>query len=72
MAGKMIAVSVVYGGAGPHFLSEDLEHYVAGQVSVKAAVASVTDDEIGKALQEVRTVQHLNPGQKYFFFISTI
>ncbi|XP_076737568.1 G2/M phase-specific E3 ubiquitin-protein ligase-like [Maylandia zebra] len=53
LAGKMIAVSVVHGGPGPHFLSEELVHYLAGQTSVKATVASVTDDDIGKALQEI-------------------
>ncbi|CAI5660697.1 unnamed protein product [Oreochromis niloticus] len=52
LAGKMIAVSVVHGGPGPHFLSEELVHYLAGQTSVKATVASVTDGDIGKALQE--------------------
>lgn len=62
LAGKMIAVSVVHGGPGPHFLSEELVHYLAGQTSVKATVASVTDDDIGKALQEVRTAQDLNAG----------
>ena len=30
LAGKMITVSVVHGGRGPHFLSEDLVHYLAG------------------------------------------
>ena len=54
LAGKMIAVSIVHGGPGPHFLSEDLVHYLAGQPSFKATVNSITDEEIGKALQEVR------------------
>ncbi|KAL3968991.1 E3 ubiquitin-protein ligase [Sarotherodon galilaeus] len=40
LAGKMIAVSV-------------LVHYLAGHTSVKATVASVTDGDIGKALQEI-------------------
>ncbi|XP_041852944.1 G2/M phase-specific E3 ubiquitin-protein ligase-like [Melanotaenia boesemani] len=53
MAGKMIAVSVVHGGPGPHFRSEDLVHYLAGQASFKATVASVTDEDIGKVLQEI-------------------
>lgn len=54
LAGKMIAVSVVHGGPGPHFLSEDLVHYLAGQPSFKATNNLITDEEIGKALQEVR------------------
>lgn len=50
----MIAVSVVHGGPGPHFLSQDLVHYLVGQPSFKATVDSITDEEIGKALKEVR------------------
>ncbi|KAK1892533.1 G2/M phase-specific E3 ubiquitin-protein ligase [Dissostichus eleginoides] len=53
LAGKMIAVSVVHGGPGPHFLSEDLVRYLAGQPSFKATVHLVTDEEVGKALQEI-------------------
>lgn len=54
LAGKMIAVSVVHGGPGPHFLSKDLVHYLAGQPSFKAPVNLITDEEIGKALPDVR------------------
>ncbi|XP_078023637.1 uncharacterized protein LOC117251931 isoform X2 [Epinephelus lanceolatus] len=54
LAEKMIAVSVVHGGPGPHFLSEDLVHYLVGQPSFKSTVNLITDEEIGKALQEVR------------------
>lgn len=54
MAGKMIAVSVVHGGPGPHFLSEDLVQYLAGRPSFKATVNALTDEEIRKALREVR------------------
>ncbi|XP_051788430.1 G2/M phase-specific E3 ubiquitin-protein ligase-like [Erpetoichthys calabaricus] len=53
LAGKMIAVSVVHGGSGPHFLSEDLVLYLAGQPSFNATVNDVTEEEIKKALQEV-------------------
>ena len=56
MAGKMIAVSVVHGGPGPHFLSEELVLYLAGQSSFKATIDLITDEEIGKALREVRKV----------------
>lgn len=31
----MIAVLVVNGGPGPHFLSEDLVNYLAGEKSIK-------------------------------------
>ncbi|XP_023154350.2 uncharacterized protein LOC111588293 isoform X1 [Amphiprion ocellaris] len=60
MAGKMIAVSIVHGGPGPHFLSEDLVHYLAGQPSFKAAVSLITDEEIGKALREIENATSLD------------
>lgn len=49
----MIAVSIVHGGPGPNFLSEDLVSYISGQSSFKASVKDITDEEIGKVLQEV-------------------
>ncbi|KAJ4946568.1 hypothetical protein JOQ06_024233, partial [Pogonophryne albipinna] len=52
MAGKMIAVSIVHGGPGPHFLSRDLVNHIAGQPGFCAHVTDVTDDEIGRALSE--------------------
>ncbi|KAL6457452.1 hypothetical protein MHYP_G00344150 [Metynnis hypsauchen] len=55
LAGKMIAVSVVHGGPGPHFLSEDFVRYLAGQSSFKATIDLVTDEEIGKALREIES-----------------
>ncbi|KAF3844483.1 hypothetical protein F7725_007646, partial [Dissostichus mawsoni] len=42
LAGKMIAVSI----------SEDLVSYISGQSSFKASVGDITDEEIGKVLQE--------------------
>ena len=48
MAGKMIAVSVVHGGPGPHFLSEDLVHYLAGQPSFKSTVNLITDSRLSE------------------------
>lgn len=48
LAGKMIAVSVVHGDPGPHFLSEDLVHCLAGQPSFQATVNSITDEDVGK------------------------
>lgn len=57
LAGKMIAVSVLHGGPGPHFLCEDLVHYLAGQPSFKPTVNLITDEEIEKALHEVWIVQ---------------
>lgn len=44
-------------GPGPHFLSEDLVHYLAGQPLFKSTVNLITDEGIGKALQEVRIAQ---------------
>nr|XP_055051832.1 uncharacterized protein LOC129437605 isoform X2 [Misgurnus anguillicaudatus] len=60
LAGKMIAVSVVHGGPGPHFLLKDLVHYLAGQPSFKAPINLITDEEIGKALQEIENAASLN------------
>lgn len=58
LAGKMIAVSVVHGGPGPHFLSKDLVHYLAGQPLFKSnPYFLITDEEIRKALQEARNDQ---------------
>ncbi|XP_073711562.1 G2/M phase-specific E3 ubiquitin-protein ligase-like [Misgurnus anguillicaudatus] len=60
LAGKIIAVSVVHGGPGPHFLLKDLVHYLAGQPSFKAPINLITDEEIGKALQEIENAASLN------------
>lgn len=54
MAGKMIAVSIVHGGPGPNFLSEDLVSYISGQTSFKASVEDITDEDIEKVIQEVQ------------------
>lgn len=54
LAGKMVTVSVVHGGPGPHFLSKDLVHYLTGQPSFKPTLHSISDEEIRKVLQEVR------------------
>ncbi|XP_051796699.1 G2/M phase-specific E3 ubiquitin-protein ligase-like isoform X1 [Acanthochromis polyacanthus] len=72
LAGKMIAVSVVHGGPGPHFLSEDLVHYLAGQPSFKATVNLITDEEIGKALQEIENAASLDALQECIMRHSTM
>ncbi|KAJ8289477.1 hypothetical protein GJAV_G00001740 [Gymnothorax javanicus] len=59
MAGKMIAVSIVHGGPGPHFLSRDLVTHIVGQPSFCANVKDVTDDEIGRALHEIESADSL-------------
>lgn len=53
LAGKMIAVCIVHGGPGPHFLSRDLVNHIIGQPGFCANLKDVTDDEIGRALNEV-------------------
>ncbi|XP_030266633.1 G2/M phase-specific E3 ubiquitin-protein ligase-like [Sparus aurata] len=53
LAGKMIAVCIVHGGPGPHFLSRDLVNHIVGQPGFCANVKDVTDDEIGRALNEI-------------------
>ncbi|CAL8270611.1 unnamed protein product [Arctogadus glacialis] len=60
LAGKMVAVSIVHGGPGPHFLSEGLVQYLAGQPSFKPSVNLITDDEIGKALREIENAASLD------------
>ncbi|XP_077089990.1 G2/M phase-specific E3 ubiquitin-protein ligase-like [Siphateles boraxobius] len=72
LAGKMIAVSVVHGGPGPHFLSEDLVHYLAGQPSFKATNNLITDEEIGKALQEIENAASLDALQECMMRHSTM
>ncbi|XP_076002263.1 G2/M phase-specific E3 ubiquitin-protein ligase-like isoform X3 [Genypterus blacodes] len=59
LAGKMIAVSIVHGGPGPNFLSQDLVSYISGQTSFKASVEDITDEEIGKVLQEIQNAPSL-------------
>ncbi|KAI9520648.1 hypothetical protein NQZ68_015567 [Dissostichus eleginoides] len=59
MAGKMIAVSIVHGGPGPHFISRDLVNHIAGQAGFCAHVTDVTDDEIGRALSEIELAHSL-------------
>lgn len=49
----MIAVSIVHGGPGPHFLSKDLVNNILGQPGFSATVRDVTDEEIGRVLCEV-------------------
>lgn len=53
LAGKMIAVSIVHGGPGPHFLSQDLVNHIVNQTTFSATLKDVTDEGIVKALQEV-------------------
>ncbi|XP_049437671.1 G2/M phase-specific E3 ubiquitin-protein ligase-like isoform X2 [Epinephelus fuscoguttatus] len=59
LAGKMIAVSIVHGGPGPNFLSQDLVSYISGQTSFKGSVGDITDEEIGKVLQEIQNAPSL-------------
>lgn len=49
----MIAVSILHGGLGPNFLSQDLVSYFSGQDSFKATVEDMTYAEMGKVLNEV-------------------
>ncbi|XP_065104077.2 uncharacterized protein [Paramisgurnus dabryanus] len=59
LAGKMIAVSIVHGGPGPHFLSKDLVNHIIDQPSFSATVKDVTDEGIVKALQEIQNATSL-------------
>lgn len=53
LAGRMVAVSLVHGGPGPHFLSRDLVNHIVGHPGFSATRKDVTDDEIGIVLREV-------------------
>ncbi|XP_029701347.1 uncharacterized protein [Takifugu rubripes] len=72
MAGKMIAVSVVHGGPGPHFLSEDLVQYLAGQPSFKSTVNAITDEEIRTVLREIENAASLDALQECIMRHSTV
>ncbi|XP_055004167.1 G2/M phase-specific E3 ubiquitin-protein ligase-like isoform X2 [Boleophthalmus pectinirostris] len=58
-AGQMIALSIVHGGPGPNFLSEDLVSFISGKSSFKSSVADITDEEIGKVLREIQNAASL-------------
>jgi len=53
LARKMIAVSILHGGPGPHFLSKDLVNHIVGQPSFSATLEDVTDEGVVKVLREV-------------------
>ncbi|MBN3289509.1 G2E3 ligase, partial [Polypterus senegalus] len=72
LAGKMTAVSVVHGGPGPHFLSEDLVLYLAGQPSFKATVNDITEEEIKKALTEIYEITVYTVYAPFLFLHSTM
>lgn len=71
LAGKVIAVSIVHGGPGPQFLSKDLVHYLAGQPLFKSTPYLITDEEIRKALQEVRIEQDYSVVQRFLKTMSS-
>ncbi|TWW53121.1 G2/M phase-specific E3 ubiquitin-protein ligase [Takifugu flavidus] len=72
IAGKMIAVSVVHGGPGPHFLSEDLVQYLAGRPSFKSTVDAITDEEIRTVLREIENAASLDALQECIMRHSTV
>ncbi|XP_061597519.1 G2/M phase-specific E3 ubiquitin-protein ligase-like [Cololabis saira] len=59
LVGKMIAVSIVHGGPGPNFLSRDLVSHIAGQSSFTSSIRDITDEEIGKVLQQIENASSL-------------
>ncbi len=58
----MIAISIVRGGPGPHFLSKDVVNHIVGQPSFGAPLKDVTDEGVVKVLQEVDVVYVLVRG----------
>uniref|UniRef100_A0A1A8NZW8 HECT domain-containing protein n=4 Tax=Nothobranchius TaxID=28779 RepID=A0A1A8NZW8_9TELE len=59
LAGKMISVSIVHGGPGPNFLSEDLVNHISGHSSFSASIGDITDEEMGKVLQQIENASSL-------------
>ncbi|XP_023816305.1 G2/M phase-specific E3 ubiquitin-protein ligase-like [Oryzias latipes] len=59
LAGKMIATSIVHGGPGPNFLSKDLVNHISGQSGFNPSIGDITDEEIGKVLQQIEDASTL-------------
>ncbi|XP_053367988.1 G2/M phase-specific E3 ubiquitin-protein ligase-like isoform X2 [Clarias gariepinus] len=72
LAGKMIAVSIVHGGPGPHFLSQDLVNHIVNQTTFSATLKDVTDEGIVKALQEIKNAATLGSLQELILKNSTL
>ena len=52
--GKMIAMSLVHGGPGPHFFTPAVADYIMyGMVQVRATPLDVPEDKIQKILLDV-------------------
>ncbi|XP_073350121.1 G2/M phase-specific E3 ubiquitin-protein ligase-like [Pagrus major] len=72
LAVKMIAVSIVHGGPGPNFPSKDLVSHISGQSSFNSSVGDITDEEIGKVLQEIQNASSLETLQDLMVQHSTM
>ncbi|XP_067303507.1 G2/M phase-specific E3 ubiquitin-protein ligase-like [Pseudorasbora parva] len=72
LAGKMIAVSIVHGGPGPHFLSKDLVNHIVGQPSFSATLEDVTDEGVVKVLREIQIATTLESLQGLILRNSTL
>ncbi|XP_039527427.1 G2/M phase-specific E3 ubiquitin-protein ligase-like [Pimephales promelas] len=72
LAGKMIAVSIVHGGPGPHFLSKDLVNHIVGQPSFSATLEDVTDEGVVKVLREIQIATTLESLQELILKNSTL
>ncbi|XP_073727841.1 G2/M phase-specific E3 ubiquitin-protein ligase [Misgurnus anguillicaudatus] len=59
--GRMIAVSIVHGGPGPACLSPNFFLYLIGKVkTVDAPIEDIPDDEVKKALLEIKNATSLS------------
>ncbi|XP_041834185.1 G2/M phase-specific E3 ubiquitin-protein ligase-like, partial [Melanotaenia boesemani] len=72
LAGKMIAMSIVHGGPGPNFLSKDVVSYISGQSSFNPSIGDITDEEIGKVLQQIEVASTLESLRDLIFQNSTM
>ncbi|XP_062862578.1 G2/M phase-specific E3 ubiquitin-protein ligase-like [Trichomycterus rosablanca] len=72
LAGKMIAVSIIHGGPGPNFLSKDLVSYISGQSSFTSTIGDISDEEIGKVLQQIENASSLQSLQDLIVQNSTM
>ncbi|XP_041823237.1 G2/M phase-specific E3 ubiquitin-protein ligase-like [Melanotaenia boesemani] len=72
LAGKMIAMSIVHGGPGPNFLSKDVVSHISGQSSFNPSIGDITDEEIGKVLQQIEVASTLESLRDLIFQNSTM
>ena len=51
--GRCIALSIIYGGPGPHFFSETAANYLLGLPITAVPIGDIPDPSISSAVEEV-------------------